>query len=114
MIPERTKELLEITGSPLQYDIAWDSFDDYESLNFLEYSACHRVNMALRGICQDAIGKEAVKDGLTIIKIKNVKDKADKRLAFSNRVLELDGAWGLGADGMHSDVDISRALEAGL
>ena len=62
--------------------VAWDDAheqtarDDFKRLwntNFLDNLSCHRTNMALRVICQDDLGKEAVRDGLKVIKLKNVQ-----------------------------------------
>jgi len=51
--------------------VDWDSFsDDLEGLNFLDNLSCHRTNMALRVICSDDLGKEAVQEGLKQIKLK--------------------------------------------
>src|SRR5712675_1444736 len=82
-LPDRVKEIAEICGTPISYEVDWDSIkDDMESLNFMDNLSCHRLNMALRVICQDEMGKEAVRDGLKLIKLKNVKDKAAMKLAF--------------------------------
>ncbi|MCW3053810.1 MAG: hypothetical protein JWN14_2980 [Chthonomonadales bacterium] len=113
--PERTAELLEITGSPVVYDVDWDSFsEDLEALNFLDNLSCHRTNMALRVICSDALGKEAVAEGLKTIKLKNVPNKADMQITFGGGVLEMHLAYALRTDGMYSDNEIRAVLEKGL
>jgi hypothetical protein len=63
-LPERVKEIEEICGRAISYEVDWDSLaDDAEGLNFLDNISCHRLNMALRTICVDDMGKEAVRDG---------------------------------------------------
>src|SRR5262245_35444910 len=63
--PGRVKEIEEICGKAIPYDVDWDSLaEDLEGLNFIDNLSCHRLNMALRMICQDELGKEAVRDGL--------------------------------------------------
>jgi len=84
------------------------------ALNFIDNISCHRLNMALRVICQDDMGKEAVREGLKKIKLTNVKDKAGMKLAFADGVLEMSCAYALGADGMHSDNEIRALLLKGL
>ena len=65
--PQRVKEIEEICGKEIPYEVDWDSLaDDLEGLNFIDNLSCHRLNMALRVICQDDMGKEAVRDGLKI------------------------------------------------
>jgi len=114
ILPGRVKDIEEICGAPIPYEVDWDSFDTFEALNFLDNISCHRLNMALRMICQDDMGKEAVREGLKLIKLKNVKTPAEMSLAFANGVLEMHCAYALGASGMHSDNVIRELLIKGL
>lgn len=111
-LPGRVKEIEEICGKPIAYDVDWDSLsDDPEALNFLDNLSCHRLNMALRMICQDDLGKQSVRDGLKSVKLKNVKDKAAKQIGFQNGVLEMHCNYVLGVDGIFSDGEIRKILE---
>jgi hypothetical protein len=94
ILPGRVKEIEEICGKPIPYEVDWASFDDLQSLNFMDNCSCHRLNMALRVICQDAMGKDAVKEGLKWIKLKNVKDKAAMKLSFEGGTLEMHNDYG--------------------
>jgi len=70
-LPGRVKEIEEICGAAIPYEVDWDSFsDDMEALNFMDNISCHRLNMALRVICQDDMGKEAIRDTLKKVKLK--------------------------------------------
>ena len=110
ILPGRVKEIEEICGVPIPYEVDWDSLtNDMEGLNFIDNLSCHRLNMALRVICQDDMGKQAVRDGLKKIKLKNVKDKSQKQMTFDQGTLEMHCAYALGTDGMFSDNEI-RAL----
>jgi hypothetical protein len=40
-------------------------------------------------ICQDDMGKQAVQEGLKLVKLKNVKDKGSMKLSFEGGVLEM-------------------------
>jgi hypothetical protein len=114
-LPGRVKEIEEICGKAIPYEVDWASIaDDAEALNFIDNLSCHRLNMALRTICVDAMGKEAVRDGLTLIRLKNVKDKASMRIAFTGGVLEMHCAYALRTDGMFSDGEIRELLLKGL
>jgi hypothetical protein len=109
--PGRVKEIEENCGKAIPYDVDWASLaDDMEGLNFIDNLSCHRLNMALRGICRDEMGKEAVRDGLKQIKLKNVKDKASMKLSFDAGVLEMHLAYALRTDGMYSDNEIQELL----
>ncbi len=111
ILPEREKEIEEICGKPIPYEVDLSSIEgDLEGLNFLDNLSCHRLNMALRTICQDDLGKEAVRDGLTLIKLKNVKDKSEMQMTFTGGVLEMHCAYALGTEGMHRDDAICKLL----
>jgi hypothetical protein len=113
--PGRVREIGEICGSQIPYEVDWNSLaDDAEALNFIDNISCHRVNMAMRMICQDDLGKAALRDGLKRIKLKNVKDKAGMRISFQDGMLEMHCAYALRTDGMFSDGEIRRVLEQHL
>ena len=109
--PQRVKEIEEICGKAIPYDVDWDSLsDDLEGLNFIDNLSCHRLNMALRVICQDEMGKQAVRDGLKSVKLKNVKDKSAMKIAFDGGVLEMHCAYAQRTDGMFGDNQIRELL----
>ena len=111
IFPGRVKEIEEICGTAIPYEVDWDSLaDDAEALNFIDNISCHRLNMALRIICQDQMGKDAVRDGLKKIKLKNVKDKSAMKLSFEGGVLEMHCAYAQRTDGMFSDNQIRELL----
>lgn len=111
VLPGRVKEIEEICGKGIPYDIDWPSIqDDAEALNFMDNVSCHRLNMALRMICIDDMGKEAVREGLKSVKLVNVKDKAAKSLAFDGGVLTMKCAYAKGLDGAFSDGEIRELL----
>src|SRR5580704_2572794 len=88
--PGRVKEIEEICGKAIPYEVDWTSLaDDAEGLNFIDNLSCHRLNMALRVICQDDMGKQAVRDGLKLVKLRNVKEQASKKIGFSAGVLDM-------------------------
>jgi hypothetical protein len=113
--PGRVKEIEEIVGVAIPYEVDWDSLaNDGEALNFIDNLSCHRLNMALRGICIDTMSKEAVRDGLKLVKLKNVKDKPEMLIRFEDGTLHMHCAYALRTDGMFSDNEIQRVLEKGL
>lgn len=115
VLPERTAELKEITGADIAYDIDWDSFaNDKEGLNFLDNLSCHRINMALRTICIDDLGKEAVRDTLKTIKLHNVHSKEAMAIQFGEGVLEMSLNYAQGTNGYYSDIEIKNVLMAGM
>jgi hypothetical protein len=114
-LPEREREIEEICGAAIPYEVDWDSLaDDATGLNFLDNLSCHRLNMALRTICVDDLGKEAIREGLTLVRLKNVADVGDKSITFADGVLEMHCAYAKGAEGMIPDGEIHAVLLAGL
>ena len=114
-LPGRMAEIAEICGVPIPYEVDWESIkDDSTALNFLNNFSCHRLNMALRGICQDEMGKEAVREGLKLVKLKNVKTKAEVAMTFQGGTLEMHCGYALGSDGLISDNEIQNLLMKSL
>src|SRR5215813_9927183 len=110
-LPGRVKEIEEICGKPIPYEVDWNSLaNDLEALNFIDNISCHRLNMALRVICMDEMGKEAVRDGLKLVRLANVKEKADMKIAFSGGTLEMHCAYAQRTDGMFGDDEIRQLL----
>lgn len=114
-LPGRSREIEEICGQSVPYEVDWSSFEsDAGALNFLDNVACHRVNMALRTIAVDEMRKQALRDGLKLIRLKNVPDAGQRHLSFEQGVLEMHAPWALGTQGMHGDATIREALLARL
>jgi hypothetical protein len=113
--PERVKEIEQICGKPIPYDVDWESLaNDLEGLSYIDNISCHRLNMALRVICRDDMGKGAVRERLNVVKLKNVKDQAAKKISFSDGILEMHCPYAQGASAMFSDGEIRQVLEQGL
>ena len=115
VLPGRVKEIEEICGKAIPYDVDWASLaEDAEGLNFLDNVSCHRLNMALRVICQDDLGKEAVRESLKSVKLTNLKDAAAKKLSFDGGVLHMQCAYAKGLSGAFSDNEIRTLLMSKL
>ncbi len=115
VLPERSREIEAICGKAVPYEVDWDSLaDDAQALNFLDNTACHRLNMALREICIDEMGRDAVREGLKQVRLRNVASPEQRRIRFADGVLELHNAFAHGTQGMHGDTVIRDTLMAGL
>ena len=114
-LPGRVREIEEICGKAIPYEVDWETLaGDAEALNFLDNLSCHRLNMALRTICIDDMGKEAVRDGLRLVRLSNSGDKAGMHMTFKDGVLDMRCAYALRTDGMYSDSEIRDLLLKGL
>lgn len=115
VFPGRVLEIEEICGKAIPYEIDWVSIsDDATALNYIDNLSCHRLNMALRMICQDEMGKQAVRESMKLVKLKNVKDVESRQISFVDGVLEMHCAYALGASGMIGDNEIRQFLEKSL
>jgi len=114
IIPSRQQVVTEMTGAMIQYDVKWESFEDFDSLNFFDNCGLYRVEMALRMICVDDMSKEAIQEGLSSVSFENVKDKADNTISFSGGVLEMRCAYGQRLDGVILEGEIKKVIEDGL
>jgi hypothetical protein len=111
ILPSRSKEIEVICGQAIPYEVDWDSFaNDMEALTFLDNLSCHRTSMALRMICTGDLAREAVRDGLKLIKLKNVADQQSMKMTFENGVLEMHCAYTLRGDGLHNEGEIKDLL----
>ncbi len=114
-LPEREMEITEICGAAARYVVDWDSLaNDAEALRFLDNLSCHRLNMALRTVAMDPMGKDALRDGLKTIRLRNVPSKDDMKIDFRDGVLEMHCAYALRTDGMFNDREIYNTLMKGL
>lgn len=114
-LPGREQEIAEICGKAIPYEVDWASVEnDAEALRFVDNVSCHRLNMALRVICADAMGREAVASTLAKIRLVNVKEPAEMKVTCEGGVLEMRCAYAQGALGMHSDNVIRQVLEKAL
>jgi hypothetical protein len=114
-LPGRVKEIEEICGAPIPYDVDWTTLaDDKAGLNFLDNISCHRLNMALRVICADDMGKEAVREGLKKVHLVNVKTHGERKISFDGGVLEMHVSYAEGANALFSDNEIREVLMKGL
>lgn len=111
ILPGRVKEIEEICGKGIPYEVDWASIqDDGEALNFLDNLSCHRLNMALRMICMDDIGKEAVRDAPTLVRLETVNDNSELQISFTGGVPEMHYNYAR-TDCMYGGWRDSRAAE---
>jgi hypothetical protein len=111
-VPEAEKELRELANGSQTFDVAWDTFEsDGRALENVQNQGMRRINAALRLICYDDLGKQALNEGVTKVRLVNVASVADKAVTLSEGVLEVRAAWGKGNDGYFVDYDLKKIIE---
>ncbi len=89
-------EFHQITGSNIVVEINWDTFIAYDeySLTRMKSNIFEALTDAFKYICQDQLGKDAVADGVSTIKIANTDDLEKLSFSFENKVVEVTLALG--------------------
>jgi hypothetical protein len=112
VIPSFNKDVQEVSGTTPELIIDWASFADAASLENVEHQCLGRIKDAIRRTCRDELGKEAVRESLHKIDIKNV-EPAQKKLELVDKTLFVHASWGVPAD-YYTDDAIYHALESSL
>ncbi len=113
-IKSRSAELAELCGATIPLVFEWPSFaGDLKSIEWLEFNGPHQVNVAMRQICIDDLGKEAVRTTVKQIVFRRV-DTAAKKASFVDGTLEIAGHYGDGIDGTVREGEIKALLLAHL
>jgi hypothetical protein len=114
-LPKRETELKEICGGAVPYEVDWTSFEtDAKGIEWMEHNGPQQVSAAFRGICHDEVGKQAVREGVKKVVLRNAAAPAEKALSFDAGVLTLKCAFAQSPGGRFNDREIRQTLEAGL
>ncbi len=94
-IPTLTKELGELSGGgKMGFEVDWATFEgDLKAMNWLEFNGPQQVVNAFRMIGTDDLGKEALREAVKKVVLKNAKDEKDKKLAMDAGVLTVTCAF---------------------
>ncbi len=90
-LPKFKSDLQELSGFPIEVEINWDTFTAFDSypLSRLEGYVFSDVKDAIKKICQDDMGKEALKEKLTAIHITNTDKDEDFKMELKDKTLFL-------------------------
>jgi len=117
-LPDYQKDLNEIVGKELPFDVQWDTFNnDMNAIKFIPGIALHRTVDALREICSDAMGKEAIQESLNRIEIHNIEQEGaeeNKSLEVNDGVFTIKASFGGHYSGFFNDTQIKNYLENAL
>ncbi len=114
-LPRRSLEIAAICGQAVPYEVDWASIaNDAKALSFLDNLACHRLNLHLRLICADDHGRDAVRQGLKLVRLRNVSGPKRIKVRLSDGVLDLHFAFGWGPQGAPSAQHVREVLIAAL
>ncbi|WP_289044070.1 hypothetical protein [uncultured Olleya sp.] len=102
-----------LIGQDTPITIHWDTFElDY--IKFVPSVCLQRLTDALKGVCQDYLGKTAVQNqikNIHVFCIANEGAEAKKELKLDAGVLSLTACWGGHHSGFFPDITIQNYLE---
>lgn len=114
-LPRRSQEIAALCGQAVPYEVDWASIEhDAKALSFLDNLACHRLNLHLRMICSDDHGRDAVRQGLKLVRLRNVSGPKRIDIRLSEGVLDLHFAFGWGPQGAPSAQRVREVLVRSL
>jgi len=114
-IVARRAEVKDICGGEIPVEYDWAGFgDDTKSVEWLEHNGPQQVCMALRTICRDDMGKEAVRSAVKKIVFRCAPSAAGKSVKFEGGVLEVIGKYSEAAAGTVRDKAIAECLMKAL
>jgi hypothetical protein len=114
-VPEAQKDLRGLTGGEQTYSVDWDSFSsDEAALNNVRNQGFRRINAAFRVVCSDELGKEAVKEQVATVAVRNTDDAAKKSLSLKDGAFTVVAAYGKGDVGYYTDNEIMNYLQRAL
>ena len=111
-LPAKNKELSELSGGgAMKFDIDWATFTgDLQGLNWLEFNGPQQVVNAFRIIGTDDLGKEALRETIKKVVVKNAKEEKDKAMALESGVFTLTCAFAKSPGGRFSHDQIKEFL----
>ena len=94
VVPRYETELQKIAGDQISYEIIWESFlHDITALENLEEKCFRVINDIFKKITVDDIGKEAVAEGVSQIRISNGKVANIQEFTLKAGVLDVPWDW---------------------
>jgi hypothetical protein len=113
-LPGEAEDIRNVVGAPVELDIDWASFEtDEAALKTLQHLGVRKFSNALRVICVDDLGKEAVREGVKRIIVTN-KQAPPGEVTCKDGVVTLSFAFAKGSEGCIGDLQIARILERAL
>jgi hypothetical protein len=114
-LPGELQEIESIAGAAVAVDIDWASFEsDEAALKNLQHLGVRKLVNALRVICRDDLGKEAVRDSIKRMVVVNQPAITEPTVGLEGGTVTLVCHFGKGPDGCLTDLQIARVLERAL
>jgi hypothetical protein len=115
-LPVKNKELAELSGGgKMSFEVDWATFEgNLQAMNWLEFNGPQQVVNAFRMIGTDDLGKEALRDGVKKIVVKNTAEEKDKGMAMKDGVFTLTCSFAKSPGGRFTHDQIKEFLSSKL
>lgn len=103
-------------GTKITLQVDWDSFSgcNEEVLERVERLGLKKISEAIDGVCVDNLGKEALQEGLSLVYLKQVNDRASVAASMASKTLKVCANFSDIYKGYVSEFTIQEVLENGL
>lgn len=105
------KSLNDTLEKTVDININWDTFETVKQIQEIPYQCLKRLFEGLKKIAADDMGKEALQESLTAIKINNISDSAAKKITLEDNVLIIDANWEDFGSGIFTPEDYTKQIE---
>ena len=114
-LPAFESKLKDLAGYDIKVDIDWDTFTAYDSypLSRLEIVFSDLTSF-VKKICADDLGKEALKEKMSTIRLTNVEDRDNTNMAFDGDVLDLKVQLAGDSFSAYTDSQLANYVEVQL
>ena len=94
-LPAKNKELTELSGGgSMAFEVDWTTFaGDLKAMNWLEFNGPQQVVNAFRMVGTDDLGKEALRESIKKVVVKNTAEEPAKTMALEGGVFTLTCAF---------------------
>jgi hypothetical protein len=115
-LPAKNKELAELSGGgAMTFDVDWTTFaGDLQGMNWLEFNGPQQVVNAFRMIGTDDLGREALRESVKKVVVRNVKEAGKKAMAMDAGVFTLSCAFAQSPGGRFTHDEIRAFLASKL
>lgn len=111
-LPELESKLNERAGYPIKVNIDWDSFTAYDKYPLTRLDIVFDdIEGFVKKICQDDMGKEALKDKMTSIQLSNTAQREEVKMELKDNTLTLNCQLVGDTFSAYSDSQIANYVE---
>lgn len=110
VLPNHNENLQNQIGASIALEPDWSSFEKNESACLSLDSFLSTIINGIEPIARAEVGREALKEGLSKIVIRNLDTPGEKRIALADKVLLIETAMGGDNYGLVQSAEIQNFL----